>query len=64
MHCHVDNPLVDGLYELVVMSESKQPKAPLVEAPQDLNPSVKEPKADSEGKPRSITPTFKTTMFT
>ena len=62
MHCHVDNPLVDGLYELVAVSESKQLEASSEGAPQGLHQSTEEPKADSKGKPRSINPNFKTTM--
>jgi hypothetical protein len=55
--------LADGTYELVLALESEQHEAwiNLIEVIKDLNQSSEEPKASfaQEGKPRSITPTFK-----
>jgi hypothetical protein len=55
--------LADGPYELVPEPESEQREARinLTEVIKNPNQSSEEPKAsfDQEGKPRSVTPTFK-----
>jgi hypothetical protein len=55
--------LTDGIYELVMESESEQREAQvnLTKVAEDPNQSSEEPKASfaQEGKPRSITLTFK-----
>jgi hypothetical protein len=62
---HVDTTAIaDGRYKLVPESESEQHEAQvnLTEVAEDSNQSSEEPKANfaQEGKPRSITPIFKT----
>jgi hypothetical protein len=55
--------LTDGTYELVPESKSEQRESQvnLTEVAKDPNQSLEEPTASfaQEGKPRSITPTFK-----
>jgi hypothetical protein len=64
MCIHIESTiLTDGTYELVPESESEQHEAQvnLSEVAEDPNQSSKVPPTSfsQEGKPRSITPTFK-----
>ena len=59
---HVESTtLADGTYELVPASESEQREAQanLTEAFEDPSPSSEDPQANCEGKPRSITHSFR-----